>query len=74
MPELKGADKIKNDFICKYGKKAYELDALPNKELMRLLDSSIAKYFNPDLYDETQDAANLALLEKIKRSFAGSLS
>ena len=74
MPELKGSDKIKNDFTGKYGDKAYELDALPTKELMRLLDSSIAKYFNPDLYDSYSiDKENQAILEKIKKNIINSL-
>ncbi len=74
MPDLKGVNKIKNDFIRLHGDKAYELDALPAKELMNLLDSSISKYFDPALYDNTKDIINQALLEKIKKNIINSLN
>lgn len=73
MPDLKGVEKIKNDFTRLYGNKAYELDALPPTVLMNLLGSSISKYFDPDKYDRSVDIKNQAKLEIIKRTILDSL-
>lgn len=74
MPELKGTEKIKSQFIAKYGDKAYELDALPAKELMNILDNAISEYFDPELYDDFKQQENIKTFQKIKKSILNNMS
>jgi len=67
MPEMKGKN-LKERFIAEYGDKAYELDALPAKELMSILDNAISEYLNPELYDDSKQLENENAFEKIKNN------
>ena len=57
------------DYIVKYGKTSWEVDALPPKELNNLLESAILEYIDLELYDiicneESNDIAKLKSLKK----------
>ncbi|MHB1680719.1 MAG: hypothetical protein ACYCTB_09495 [bacterium] len=68
MPEMKGQKSMKERFIAEYGDKAYELDALPAKELMSILDNGISEYFNPEMYDDSKQLENENTFQKIKNN------
>ncbi|MHB1680970.1 MAG: hypothetical protein ACYCTB_10780 [bacterium] len=74
MPELKGTEKIKSQFKVKYGNKAYELDALPAKELMNILDNAVSRYYDYNLYDDSKQQENIKTFQKIKENIINNMS
>ena len=74
MPEMKGRDTTIEKFKSENGDKAYELDALPPEELIKILDNAIAEYYDNQIYDNLKRIENERLFDDIKMRLLNSVN
>ena len=74
MPVMKGRDTTIEKFKSENGDKAYELDALPPEELIKILDNAIAEYYDNQIYDNLKRIENERLFDDIKMRLLNSVN